>query len=40
MEHALLAARDGVVAEVLARQGDQVEAGAALVRLEPEEEGA
>jgi 3-methylcrotonyl-CoA carboxylase alpha subunit len=34
MEHALLAARDGVVAEVLAAEGDQVEAGAALVRLE------
>ncbi len=38
MEHALLAARDGVVAEVLAAEGDQVEAGAALVRLEPQEE--
>jgi 3-methylcrotonyl-CoA carboxylase alpha subunit len=37
MEHALLAARDGVVAEVLATEGDQVEAGAALVRLEVEE---
>lgn len=37
MEHSLLAARDGVVAEVLAAAGDQVEAGAALVRLEPEE---
>ncbi|KIN73009.1 acetyl-CoA carboxylase biotin carboxylase subunit [Sulfitobacter guttiformis] len=36
MEHSLLAARDGVVAEVLAQAGDQVEAGAALVRLEPE----
>lgn len=34
MEHSLLAARDGVVAEVLAAAGDQVEAGAALVRLE------
>jgi len=34
MEHSLLAARDGVVAEVLARAGDQVTAGAALVRLE------
>ena len=34
MEHSLLAARDGVVAEVLAQAGDQVEAGAALVRLE------
>lgn len=37
MEHALLAARDGVVAEVLASAGDQVEAGAALIRLEAEE---
>jgi 3-methylcrotonyl-CoA carboxylase alpha subunit len=37
MEHSLLAARDGMVAEVLAAAGDQVEAGAALVRLEPEE---
>jgi len=36
MEHSLLAARDGVVAEVLAQAGDQVEAGVALVRLEPE----
>ncbi|MGC1495137.1 MAG: acetyl/propionyl/methylcrotonyl-CoA carboxylase subunit alpha [Sulfitobacter sp.] len=40
MEHALLAARDGVVAEVLAIAGDQVEAGAALVRLEAEIEDA
>ncbi|WP_341234363.1 acetyl/propionyl/methylcrotonyl-CoA carboxylase subunit alpha [uncultured Sulfitobacter sp.] len=38
MEHSLLAARDGVVAEVLAIAGDQVEAGAALVRLEAETE--
>ena len=37
MEHSLLAARDGVVAEVLAQAGDQVEAGAALVRLEAED---
>jgi 3-methylcrotonyl-CoA carboxylase alpha subunit len=36
MEHALLAARDGIVAEVLVTDGAQVEAGAALVRLEPE----
>ncbi|CAD0183528.1 Acetyl-/propionyl-coenzyme A carboxylase alpha chain [Ruegeria sp. THAF57] len=36
MEHSLLAARDGVVAEVLAEAGEQVEAGAALVRLEEE----
>ncbi|MBI6630240.1 acetyl/propionyl/methylcrotonyl-CoA carboxylase subunit alpha [Pontibaca salina] len=35
MEHALLAARDGVVAEVLTQAGAQVEVGAALVRLEP-----
>jgi 3-methylcrotonyl-CoA carboxylase alpha subunit len=34
MEHALLAARDGVIAEVLVGEGDQVEAGAALIRLE------
>ena len=40
MEHALLAARDGVVAEVLVTAGTQVEAGAALVRLEAEEAGA
>jgi 3-methylcrotonyl-CoA carboxylase alpha subunit len=33
MEHALLAARDGIVAEVLVSIGDQVEAGAALIRL-------
>jgi len=37
MEHALLAARDGIVAEVLAATGDQVSAGAALVRLEEAE---
>ncbi len=37
MEHSLLAARDGVVAEVLVQPGSQVEAGAALVRLEGEE---
>ncbi|MEI4231881.1 acetyl/propionyl/methylcrotonyl-CoA carboxylase subunit alpha [Roseovarius sp. D22-M7] len=36
MEHSLLAACDGVVAEVLVREGDQVSAGAALVRLEVE----
>ena len=34
MEHVLLAARDGCVAEVLVAAGAQVEAGAALVRLE------
>ncbi len=38
MEHSLTAARDGVVAEVLARAGDQVEAGAPLIRLEEDEE--
>jgi 3-methylcrotonyl-CoA carboxylase alpha subunit len=36
MEHTLTAARDGVVAEVLAAPGTQVEAGAALIRLEDE----
>jgi len=40
MEHTLTAARDGTVAEVLAAAGDQVEAGAALVRLEDEVEEA
>lgn len=34
MEHALLAARDGVVAEMLVAEGDQVEAGMALILLE------
>ncbi len=34
MEHSLLAATDGVVAEVLVEEGAQVMAGAALVRLE------
>ncbi|MDA5094074.1 acetyl/propionyl/methylcrotonyl-CoA carboxylase subunit alpha [Aliiroseovarius sp. KMU-50] len=38
MEHSLEAARDGVVAEVLCAAGDQVEAGAPLVRLEEEDE--
>jgi 3-methylcrotonyl-CoA carboxylase alpha subunit len=33
MEHTLTAPRDGMVAEVLAQAGAQVEAGAALVRL-------
>ncbi|MEM6372875.1 MAG: biotin carboxylase N-terminal domain-containing protein [Pseudomonadota bacterium] len=37
MEHALLALRDGVVAEVLVKDGDQVSAGAALIRLHEEE---
>ncbi|MCB2110267.1 MAG: ATP-grasp domain-containing protein [Defluviimonas sp.] len=39
MEHVLTAARDGRVAEVLVAPGTQVEAGAALVRLEGEDEG-
>jgi 3-methylcrotonyl-CoA carboxylase alpha subunit len=34
MEHALLASRDGFIAAVLVSEGDQVEAGAALIRLE------
>jgi len=38
MEHGLTAARDGIVAEVLAEGGAQVEAGAALIRLEEENE--
>jgi 3-methylcrotonyl-CoA carboxylase alpha subunit len=38
MEHALLAARDGTVAEVMVLAGVQVEAGAALIRLEEEPE--
>ena len=37
MEHTLTAARDGTVAEVLAAAGDQVEAGAPLIRLEEDE---
>ena len=36
MEHSLRAARDGVVAEVLVAEGAQIEAGAALIRLEAE----
>ncbi|MFU8897309.1 MAG: biotin carboxylase N-terminal domain-containing protein [Roseinatronobacter sp.] len=36
MEHTLTAARAGIVAEVLTHAGAQVEAGAALVRLEDE----
>ncbi|TJZ93890.1 acetyl/propionyl/methylcrotonyl-CoA carboxylase subunit alpha [Paracoccus gahaiensis] len=39
MEHSLTAARDGVVAEVLVGAGDQVEAGAALIRLEDQPDG-
>lgn len=37
MEHAMAAARDGRVAEVLVTAGTQVEAGAALIRLEAAE---
>jgi len=36
MEHTLTAGRDGTVAEVLAKAGDQVEAGAALIVLDEE----
>lgn len=36
MEYTLRAPRDGVVAEVLAAVGDQVDQGAVLVRLDPE----
>ncbi|WP_062560567.1 acetyl-CoA carboxylase biotin carboxylase subunit [Paracoccus aminovorans] len=37
MEHTLTATRDGTVAEVLAAAGDQVEAGAPLIRLEEDD---
>lgn len=37
MEHTLTAARDGIVAELLAQPGDQVEAGAALIRLQDDD---
>jgi 3-methylcrotonyl-CoA carboxylase alpha subunit len=37
MEHTLTATRDGVVAEVLASAGEQVEAGVALILLEGSE---
>ncbi|WP_127109776.1 acetyl/propionyl/methylcrotonyl-CoA carboxylase subunit alpha [Pararhodobacter zhoushanensis] len=37
MEHTLTAGRDGTVAEVLAKAGQQVEAGAALIALAEEE---
>ncbi|MCP3972182.1 MAG: acetyl/propionyl/methylcrotonyl-CoA carboxylase subunit alpha [Rhodobacteraceae bacterium] len=40
MEHVLVAARDCTVAEVLVSAGAQVEAGAALIRLEPDPEAA
>ncbi len=38
MEHALGAPRDGVIAEVLVNMGDQVQDGAMLITLEPEDE--
>ncbi|NYS25082.1 acetyl/propionyl/methylcrotonyl-CoA carboxylase subunit alpha [Rhodobacteraceae bacterium 2376] len=38
MEHTLIAGRDGTVAEILVADGAQVEAGAPLIRLEPEAE--
>ena len=40
MEHSLLSQRSGVVAEIFVSEGDQVEAGAALIRLEPETDDA
>ena len=36
MEHSLVAPRDGTVAEVAVRAGEQVEEGALLITLEPE----
>jgi 3-methylcrotonyl-CoA carboxylase alpha subunit len=38
MEHTLTAPRDGTVAELMAAAGMQVEAGAALIRLDETEE--
>jgi 3-methylcrotonyl-CoA carboxylase alpha subunit len=37
MEHSMTAARDGTIAEVLVETGAQVEAGAALIRLQEED---
>ena len=37
MEHTLKAPRDGVIAAVSASAGDQVEEGAILIKLEPED---
>ncbi len=37
MEHAITAAQDGVIAEMLVSQGDQVEQGALLVRMQEDE---
>ncbi|PIV73112.1 MAG: hypothetical protein COW55_14235, partial [Rhodobacteraceae bacterium CG17_big_fil_post_rev_8_21_14_2_50_65_11] len=38
MEHTLTAWRDGVIAEVMAEAGQQVDEGFALIRLEEEED--
>ena len=38
MEHALLAPRDGVIAEVMVAAGAQVTDGMVLLHLEPEDE--
>ena len=38
MEHALRAEADGTVAEVMTSAGDQVTAGAALVRMESDDD--
>jgi 3-methylcrotonyl-CoA carboxylase alpha subunit len=40
MEHSLTAWRDAVVAEILAAEGAQVEAGAPLILLQAEEDAA
>ena len=40
MEHTLTAWRDGVIAEVLAEAGQQVDEGAALIAFEDEEGAA
>ena len=37
MEHAITAAQDGVIAEMLVSEGDQVEQGALLVRMQEDE---
>ncbi len=38
MEHTLRAPRDGVIAEVLTSEGEQVEAGSVMIALEPEDD--
>jgi 3-methylcrotonyl-CoA carboxylase alpha subunit len=38
MEHALLAPRDGVIAEVMVAEGAQVTDGTVILRLEPVDE--